>query len=643
MKKIKETTKMRNVIRYKIVILFLLLTIAFSSLFYFYVQSEIKKDELTYQKEKLAHKKEELSYIKNELIKQIFKFTVIFIKHHNEVFESNGHFIDPQSYLGTIRDVSAFAKGTKLKYIKSYIKVDDNFLLTSTSATDKEFTAKSYGNYGDVAKRNIEILSRAYSAGGEKEIFMDDKLAIQLEVDGNSYVILSKIDREKIVLGKKDKISEDNYMAYFALLTIIMFVILYMLLSALAYVHKEIIAIDVTLRDFFDYMLKDKKIENIKYIEYISNDQLGVVSKNINSNIKEIIENTLVDKENKVLDDNIILELIEALDLTLVDSFKQEVKSNANNENLNTLKNRVNSMIPRVDKTLSDINRATEEYINKNYIPSLEKGDHRDTTLKLINNLNQLGKNNSSHLVEVVEHLIDMNGHAKLIDSYIDNNIYTLNNVLSSIKKVVQRLEGDYKFAFEFDNSIKVIKQENIYVNNLLDNFGDKYEASIALMDDLKSGVFDNDIELFKSRVNSVIKDSSIRDNESQKVLINRVRDLTANNIVEVTTEKVRGLLRLLLEELLKDIRYSLYLIENKVEKLSSDSSSRLSSFEAIGNISKEIRERVVQDLENIQKLQEISSDQINKTDDVKYDILDQNEFIGKKEINKFLLHKGEL
>ncbi len=643
MKKIKGASKMKNVIRYKIVTLFLLLSIAFGSLFYYYVQSEMKKDELMYQKERIAYKKEELSYIKNELIKQILKFTAIFIKHHREVFESNGRFIDPQSYLGTTRDVSAFVKGTKLMYIKSYIKVDDKFLLTSTSATDKEFMAKSYGNYGDVTKSNIEILSQAYSLGGEKEIFMDDKLAIQLEVDGNSYVILSKIDREKIVIAKKKKMYKDSSMDYFVLLFIFMLVILYMLLSALAYIHKEIVAIDVTLKDFFEYMLKDKKIENIRYIEKISNDQLGVVSENINSNIKEIVANTLVDKRDKALDNNIILELIDALEPTLVDSFDQEVKSNASNKNLNTLKNIVNSMIPRVDKALSDINRATEEYINKNYVPSLEKGDHGNTTLRLMDNINQLGKNSSTHLVEVVEHLIDINGHAKLIDSHIDNNIYTLNNILSSIKKVVHSLEGDYKFAFEFDNSIKVIKQENIYVNNLLDNFGDKYEASIALMDDLKRGIFDNDTELFKSRINDVIKDSSIRDNDAQKVLIDRVRDLTINNIVEASTEKVRGLLRLLLEELLKDIRYSLYLIENKVEKLSSDASLRLSSFETIVNISKEIREMVVQDLENIQKLQEVSSDQINKTDDVKYDIFDQNKFIGKKEIKKFLIHKGEL
>ena len=614
---------MRNVIGYRIVTLFLMLSIASILVSIFYIRDEMREDRET--------------YIKSELMEKTLKSTAIFLRYHEKIFSSNNYYIDPQAYLDIVREVSAFANGTDLEYIKSYIKFNGKFLLTATSASDEEFRAESYDRYGKESVNDIDILSQAYDIDGTQEIFIGDRSAIQLEINNHKYLILTKINRDKL-----DK-SLDNNFSLLIIMVGVLFPILILLLFMLSRIHREIVAIDITLRDFFDYALRDKNIEDIRYIQRISGNQLGQLSTNINHNIKEIIEDIHSNRKREIFDNRVISELIIALNPTLDGSFVQKVDAHTDSENLNTLKEIVNSMMLNMDRALVDINHATTEYINQNYIPSITEENYKDKILSLVKNINQLGKNHSTYLLGTIEHLIEINGNAKFIETHIENSSYTLNDILISTKKIVHTLEGDYKFAFEFDNSIKVIKQENVYVNNLLDNFGSKYEASISLIDDLKSGLFDNDKKAFIHRIDEVIKDSSIRDSDAQKELIDKVRELTNNNIIEASTERVRGLLRLLLEELLKDIRYSLYLIEEKVEKLASDSSTRLSSFKSIENISKELRDMIVQDLENIQKIQDIASIQINKTNDIKYSIIEDNQFIGKKEISRLMLQKGEL
>jgi len=625
----KKSIKMRNIISYKIITLFLILIFTFAYIFLSYMQDKIEED-------KMREVKSEKRLIKSKLMEHTLRSTTIFLKYHDKVF-THSEYIDPQSYLSIVRDLSDFVDATDLEYIKSYIKVGDKFLLTATSATHEEFRAKGYETFSTQAKDNIDLLSKAYNAKSAKEIFLGRTSAIQLQLNNHKYIIVTKI--------KANTIEESYSQSYYsiAMLLAIFLPILVLLLWLLRYIHKEILAIDTTLKDFFNYMLGNKKIEEIRYIENISGDQLGKVSQHINDNIRKIINMRESRKKREQIDEKVVSALIVALEPTLDDSFAQEVTVSTDNKNLNTLKNIVNKMIPNIDTTLADINVATTAYLNKDYIPSLDEKNYKNRVLELVKSLNQLGRDHSTHLMYMIENLVEINSNTKFIETHIENSNYTLNDILDSTKKILHSLEGDYKFAFEFDNSIKVIKKENVYVNNLLDKFGNKYEKSIALIDDLKSGLFDNNEQEFIRRIDSVIKDSSIRDNDAQKILIDRVRALTSENLVEASTEKTRGLLRLLLEELLKDIRYSLYLIETKVEKLASDSSARLSSFKTVENISKDLRDMVMRDLENIHNIQEFTGNQINKTDDIKYEIIENSQFIGKKEISRLLLQKGEL
>ncbi|MDQ7084744.1 MAG: hypothetical protein Q9M36_07340 [Sulfurovum sp.] len=613
---------MKNIIAYNIIIVFLISGFTLGIVFFYSI-----KDDGT---------ENETSYIKSELIKETLKSTATLFGYNKRILSSSDYYIDPQAYLKIVREVSLFIKGTNLEYIKSYIKVGERFILTATSSTDAQFRAKSYSDYAEENIEDTRILSNIYDNHTTEEIFEGDILALQVTIKKYQYFIISKINRDKI-----HKVFENNYETFFIIL-VLMILVLIILLVILSFIHKEIVAIDKTLEDFFDYMLRDKNIEEVHYIQKISKNQLGILSKNINYNLKEIISHIHDKRVNTSLNNTLILELVQVLSPKLDDLRVQNIQGHTNHQDLHTLKTAVNALLINTDTTLTQMNDTIQEYLHKKYIPSLDSTHHQAKVLELFQNINQLGQNHSSHLVETIEHLITISTHGKYVDSHIENTTSTLHIILRSIKKIVHTLKADYKFAFEFDNSIKVIKQENVYVNNLLDNFGNKYEESITLIDDLKSGLFTNNTQLFISRIDEVIKDSSIRDNKAQKILIEQVRELTNKGVIEVSTQKVRGLLRLLLEELVKDIRYSLYLIETKVEKLSSASANKVSSLGHIENLSKDIRDMLLQDLKDIPRIQESASEQLNNTDDLMYEILEHHTFIGQEPLNKILLHKGE-
>ena len=614
---------MRNIIGYKLLGVFLFLIISLGSILFLHMENMIKSSEI--------------SYIENQLVKEARYSDSLLTNYNKTLLSRDRYFVDPQSYLTIVRELSKFVKDTKLQYIRSYIVVDGKFILTATSATDAEFVAKSYADYGYIDEKNVEILSQVHDSNSSKYIFLDDKIAIGIDKGKSSYIILSKVDK-----GKLGTLFSYSYrlLGSIVLISILAFLIIaYMIIS----IHRKIVSIDNSLGDLFEYILEKKDVDEIRYIENISRDQLGVVSKRINENIKSIIDRFEIERDAKKSDDIVISELIEALKPTLSNHFGQEVLSTANNPRLNELRNITNSMLSNTDRLLQDIQKEIDSYMSRDFISKIDEKDYQGESREFVHNINQLSANQSEHLMNILENLMQFSSNNRLIETHIDRFTEDLNYLLISLKKITDDLDSDYKFVFEFDKSIDIIKKENRYINSILDNFGHKYEASISLLDDLKSGVFRDNRDEFIDRLDRVIRDSSIKDATAQEGLIAKIRDLTADNMVDISSDKVRELLRLLLEELLKDIKYSLYLIEDRVEKLSKDSSTRLVSFESIGELSKSMRDILLQELKNAQEIEDIVTSLINKNSDIEHEIMENNRFVGHKEMYRFLSQKGEL
>ena len=611
----------RPSIKNKIIILFIAINLLFALIFVFnnYINEQKMQNR-------------DIENEKNEIIQvSLIKATLSLLDYHKKVLQ--GEFIDPQSYLAIVREISSSIIGTKLLSLKSYIKIDNKFIITASSATKEEFKAQSYPQYGEIAT-NSKILSDSYSAKNFQDIYDGQNVAMSFNLKDIKYVVLATIKNKSMI---NEFTSLSTFLQILTLLSILAILLLSLLVN---YIIKQIKDIDSTMKSFFIYLKENGDKDKIKYIQKTSLDELGILSKNINRGIKDVVSKIDNDNDNSARDDILLGEINEAIKPTCDGVFKQEIISKASNPKLNELKSGVNNQMKRVDLLLNNIDNSIKKYLDNDYRPSLKEDKYRDKALESIIDINKLGELNSLSLADRLELFSKISTNIKAIEFYIENNGYSLNNILSSLKEITNTLEGDYKFAFAFDNSLQVIRKENVYVNNLLDKFSKKYEDSISLITELNMGLFEDRVDEFISRLNSVVKDSSVRDEDTQKELIAKVKDITANKLTSTSTSKIRELLKLLIDELIKDIRYSLFLIEDKVYKLTSDSKSRVSSFSTIKDISNKTKNNIQEEIEKSNKLDKNLFYILSKTEDIKYELLDNYEFIGKSKVKEKLLLK---
>ena len=614
----------KSSIKNRFIILFIGLNILFISLFM------LNNYTNTQQAQKIKKDRERDESIKISLIQS----TLLLFDYHKKIYRGNR--IDPQLYLEIVRETSSALKQTNFLSLKSYIKVDNKFIITASSTTKEEFRAKRYPKFGDsIDKTILELLNRSYNSDNFETTQIEDKLAIKININSIKYIVV--VNLKNIDISQKSiepSISIEYILIIISLLTLILIVILS------SSIIKQIKNIETSLHSFFDYLINSGDKKDIKYIDKLSSNELGILSKNINTSIKSVVSKIDNDNSNREKDNIFIKELIEIIKDNSNGAFDKKVTSKASNTQLNKLKDSINSEIDSMNRYFSTLNIALEKYLKNNYTDILVEDNYRGKSLDVIKNINKLVEIQSNILVDRLELSSVIVDTTKSIKFYVENNEYTLNELLSSLKDILSVLESDYKFVFAFDNSLKVIRKENIYVNNLLDTFANKYSDSIALITDINMGKFENNTDAFISRLNSVVKDSSVRDEEAQKKLISKVKDITSTGLTQNSNSKIQELLELLVDELIKDIRYSLFLIEDKVHKLSSNSSSRVSSFHNIKDISTNIKDTIQDELQKSNKLYDSLFYIINKTDDIRYKLLDDYEFRGKSKIKEVILSK---
>ena len=602
---------MKISIRYKIIAIFLLVNIIFVGI----LKLTIYENDL--ENKIIAQKQQDSERVHIMLVKYGLH---LFEYHHNIL---KGKYIDPQNYLAMVRDLSSYVKNSKFKSIKYYVKLNDSFLLTATSATKKQFKAKSYNNYKDKALVDFNLLSKVSKSKNFDKVKLDNKWAILIEDKDVKYIVVATL-KDEYILEDSQLLNISfisNIIVIFSIFTILL------ILFILNRIIKSIDNIDMSLDTFFAYVQGKISPLDIKYIDKISKDELGVLSTKINIEMKNSIIKLEDDKSNLELDNELIKEITDVISNSKDGIFDIEIKSTAHNPKLNILKDEINTLMSKMNFTLGELNRQIEDYLKKNYTTIIEN-NYKENVSNLISNSNLLGSEYSAHTLERIHYLMDIIKNIEIIESYLEHNVYLLEDTLHDMKKVLSLTSNDFKFSFQFENSLKVIKQENKYVNNLLDQFSTKYEDSILLIDELNRGVFDNDIKGLLKRFNEVVQDSSVRDEDVQKELISKIKDIV--EIDGVSKEKITNLLHLLSEELTKDIRYSLFLIEDKVSKLSGDSSSRVSSLGEIKDISDNLKEKFNDEVNKSSKIQKAILKLLNITNDKKYEIIEEYDFIGK-------------
>jgi len=180
------------------------------------------------------------------------------------------------------------------------------------------------------------------------------------------------------------------------MLFLISFAMLTVILAAIYFVTKKLVITPLNtlqngLIDFFAYLNKEKT--DTQSIKVTSDDEIGLMSKLINNNIKKTQDELELDK--LLIEESIaVLSEFEQGDLS------QRVKIKSHNPILQELTKLLNQMGENIEKNINDVLYILEEYTNNNYVNIVKTVGIKEHQLKLAMGVNNLKESITTILIE---------------------------------------------------------------------------------------------------------------------------------------------------------------------------------------------------------------------------------------------------
>ena len=512
--------------------------------------------------------------------------------------------IDYQKYLNIVEKLSLLAKRKNLISIKSFIKKGNNFYLIATSATDRELLAKSY-------QKILTPLDKKIKFNDKSIIYKKGELILKL---GNN-LILIKSNKSHFNFLSPTVIK--IFLISFA--TFLFFIILLFLFFN--NIRKRVNLIHNRLEKFFNHSKKEIKEDK--------GDEITSLSLMIDRNFEKIEEEKRKREEELKKDEKLLKEIMKKLTLCSRGNFKNRITSTTNNQNLKELKEVVDRLFINIDNILSDFILTLKAFNKNDYTLSIKEGEYQSQILEIIKNINLLSDNISSSIVERGNYMIRAYKSIKNIEDVISNNLISSTNLLKIIDEMDKYEKSNSDLSTHLLNSIKRLEEESRYLNSLLNNFGKEYRESLEFVADLFQQKIAN-IDELKYRFISIVQNTYIRDKASQEKLISKMENiLFSKDIKMVAKERIYDILRLLEEELLKDMRYSLHLFEENIEKIKKEN---LKIDNSINNLRllKRVKEKIIEEKKEIESVENSIFSIMNLINEIKYNINNQN-FKGKE------------
>ena len=145
------------------------------------------------------------------------------------------------------------------------------------------------------------------------------------------------------------------------------------------------------LLNFFKYL--NREISDVKLLEDSGKDEIAVMAKVVNENIK--ITKKGVDEDRHFIDETItVLSEFEQGDLC------QRINTTVENPALMELKKVLDSMGNQMESNIENVLNVLEEYSNYNYMNKVDNGHVKNQLLALANGVNSLGDSITNMLTE---------------------------------------------------------------------------------------------------------------------------------------------------------------------------------------------------------------------------------------------------
>lgn len=265
--------------------------------------------------------------------------------------------------------------------------------------------------------------------------------------------------KEKSVLGaasitldiseQMDDISNDVLFSLMMAITVFIIMMVLVSFASNKFITNPLKKFQKDLDQFFKFL--NREVSEVTDIEILTNDEIGLMAKNVNKNIFKI--------EKTLHEDTIVLdEAKDVIERVKRGLYSKNIESSTSNPLLNAFKNDVNEMITTTKQHFENINSILEEYSHLNYTNKLQiDGIDKNGIFELmLSDINKLRDAITQMLIENKSIGLTLQNSSDKLLSNVDILNKNSNSAAIELKETVTSLEDVTANAVQ--NSKNVVK-----------------------------------------------------------------------------------------------------------------------------------------------------------------------------------------
>jgi methyl-accepting chemotaxis protein len=357
---------------------------------------------------------------------------------------------------------------------------------------------------------------------------LTDELIIQIKEVGNN--MLDDTHQSLQNLQKSISETEDEFVLMLIIVTIIGIIIDVILGSMISNsIVKSIHQIEVGLLNFFRYISGEtQELDNLKVT---SRDEMFDLAKITNDNIEKI-------RVGLEQDQTLLKDVIQVASALKHGDLRKRIVKDARNQNLNELKDVINSMLDALNNSVQSAIKNLERFDDNNFVHKIDKKDIKGELGDLIDFINKIGDKISEMLRKNARNSEKLRGSsdslAQLVDK-LSNSSNIQNKDIRSVQNDIEHINSGISAIVDKTEQVDTQSSEIKNVMNLIGDIAEQTNllALNAAIEAARAGEFGKGFAVVSEEIRKLAE-------KTQKSLAEI--EIIINTLGQSTSESVEGI-----------------------------------------------------------------------------------------------------
>ena len=409
-------------------------------------------------------------------------------------------------------------------------KIKNSFINFSSFLTTLKELAKDEEELTII--NELELALRDFDKKTNRWINLREKLTeeliVQIKEVGNN--MLDDTHQSLQNLQKSINETEDEFIWMLIIVTLIGIIIDVVLGSMISNsIIKSIHQIEIGLLNFFRYISGEtKELDNLKVT---SRDEMFDLAKMTNDNIEKI-------RVGLDEDETLLKDVIQVASSLKNGNLQIRIVKDAHNQNLNELKDVINSMLDSLNNSVQSAIKNLERFDDNNFVHKIDKKDVKGELGDLIDFINTIGDKISEMLrknAKNSEKLRDSSDSlAQLVDK-LSNSSNLQNKDIRSVQNDIEHINSGISAIVDKTEQVDTQSSEIKNVMNLIGDIAEQTNllALNAAIEAARAGEFGKGFAVVSEEIRKLAE-------KTQKSLAEI--EIIINTLSQSTTESVEGI-----------------------------------------------------------------------------------------------------